>query len=149
MTLTPRLKVFIAAGLGILVLLALLWSWRATRTVPEDDQAHRVLQGENNVLREQNAKLRKEFSDAFAKGEAVEMERDGLRADLERFGKQTAAGIEAQKQAAENYEKQLADIDVDLPKWARCKRYCASRAAAGYPCKPDDESYCKLRYFGE
>lgn len=142
MTITLRTKIIAAAVMGLAILLAGLWTWGSTKATPEDDQFHKVLEGENNVLREQNIKLRKDFAEAFAKGEAVEMERDGLRADLERFGKQTAAGVEAQKQAALNYEKQLVDIDADLPKWARCKRYCASRAAAGYACKPDIDTYC-------
>lgn len=143
-TATFKTKVVIVGILLLLIAVAVLWSCRDTRPQIEDENGYKILQGENNALREQNAQLRKEFDDAMAKGQALELERDGLRADLEKYGKQAAAGAEKQKEAAEQYEKDIAVIGIDIPKLVRCKRYCTNRAELGYPCKPNADAYCDI-----
>ena len=142
-TATLKTKVIIVVIIAILISVALLWSCRDTKPAIEDDQSYKVLEGENNQLREQNAGLRKEYEELILKGQALELERDGLRVELERFGKQAAEGVKIQKEAAELYEKEMGVINIDVPAVDRCKRYCSSRAELGYPCRPNLDTYCE------
>lgn len=137
-------KACIAAAIVILFFgtLAALWSWKGSPFVPEDSQEYKTLQGENNQLREENKGLR-------AETDAIKKERDGYQADLVKAGKLTADGIEKQKEATDNYAKDIATIGVDIPELDRCKRYCDSRANAGIPCRPDADAYCRLHGSGQ
>lgn len=147
-TATLKTKAVIVAFVLLLIAVAVLWSCRDTRPAIEDDNAYKALQGENNVLREQNVQLRASAAQHEAKAQALELERDGLRAELERFGKIAADGVQKQKEAAEQYEKDMAIIDVDISQLERCHRYCANRAELGYACKPNADAYCQKHYGG-
>ena len=144
--LSTKTKVVLAVFAILLIAVALFWSCYDTKPVIEDDNAYKVMQGENNILRQQNDALRQEKDALKSHGEALEKERDGLRAELEKFGKQAAAGVEKQKEAAQQYEKDIAVIGIDIPDMERCQRYCASRSAAGLPCQPNPDAYCRLHY---
>lgn len=138
-TATPRAKVVIAALILVPLILALLWSYKGKLFVPDDPNAYKVLEGENNQLREQNKVLR-------AEADAIKMERDGYKADLEKAGKLTADGVQKQKDAVDNYEQEITAIGVDIPVMERCRRYCTSRANSGIPCPGGSDAYCKLYY---
>lgn len=139
---TLKTKVLIALPIVFVVALLCVWTFKGGLWVPEDPNAYKVLEGENNVLREQNKSLR-------AEADAIKMERDGYRADLEKAGKLTADGIEKQKEATDQYAKDIATIGVDIPVMDRCMRYCDSRAGAGYPCRPTPADYCRVHYGGQ
>lgn len=132
----------IAVILLFAVALASVWSFGGKLFVPEDSNAYKVLEGENNVLREENKGLR-------AEAEAIKMERDGYQADLQKAGKLTEDGIQKQKEATEDYAKQLTVIGVDIPELERCQRYCTSRANAGIACRPNADAYCQLHGSGQ
>ncbi len=145
-TATLRTKVLIIAPLLFVALLTAFWTFKGSLWVPEDSNEYKRLQGQNDQLREQNVELRKSYEDSIAHGQALELQRDGLAADLEKYGQQAKDGIKKQEEATLQYEKDVAIIGIDMPAMARCERYCVSRADAGYPCKPTADAYCKLRY---
>jgi hypothetical protein len=147
-TATFKTKAVIIALIVILVSVALLWSCRDTKPEIEDDAKYQELAGQNTILREENAKLRNSAQDLMLKGQAVELERDGLRAELEKFGRQAAEGVKIQEKAAEVYAQETDTIYVNLPAIDRCKRYCSTRAELDpkYGCKPNIDEYCTKRY---
>ena len=134
---TLRTKVLIIAPLLFVALLTAFWTFKGSLWVPEDSDDYKRLQGQNDQLREQNKELRIE-------AEAIKKERDGYQADLQKAGKLTEEGIQKQKEATEEYAKELTIIGVDIPELERCQRYCGKRADAGLPCRPDINTYCRL-----
>jgi len=142
-TATPRTKFVIVALAASLIAAAFFFSGKDTRPAIEDDDAYKALQGENNLLREQNTGLRKEYEAAIAKGQTLELERDALENELKRFGVKAAEGVKLQQEAAIQFEKDTAEIGIDIPPVDRCLRYCSHRAESGFPCRPNLETYCK------
>ena len=111
------------------------------------DKAVAQKQAEIDAIKKQNAQLLEEAKKAYALGEAKELERDAAYRELEKYGAAARAAVEAQKEAAKEYEADKNRIAVDVPVYQRCKDLCAERAEVGYPCKPSVESYC-ARYSG-
>lgn len=147
---TLSLKGKVVLSLIVIVIggTAFFWSCRSTIPTWHSESDYKAKEGENNILREENAALRKERDDLKAKGDAKDLLIDGLNADLAKFSKQAADGAKAQQEAADQYEKDTAIIGIDIPKLERCQRYCFNRAGLGYPCKPDTATYCS-RYAGQ
>lgn len=114
--------------------------WRFSKTVA----AQKV---DIDKLTKENERLMGEIKKAFALGEAKELERDAAYAELEKYGAQARAAVEAQKEAAKEYESDKVGITVDIPLFDRCKKYCSDRAELGYGCKPNAVVYCE-RYAG-
>lgn len=106
------------------------------------DKAVAAEQAEIKRISEENAQLREEMKKAYALGEAKELERDAAYAELEKYGAAAKAAVEAQKVAAEEYEKDKNAIAVDVPLHQRCLDLCRERAELGYGCKPNADTYC-------
>jgi hypothetical protein len=139
------------AGIALLVLVVLLiWFSDAIGGQVErfnrwrHDKAIAAEQAEIKRLKDENAKLLQEAKTAYALGAAKELERDAAYAELEKYGAQARAAVEAQKEAAEEYAKNQADIAADVPMHVRCNDLCRARQEIGKPCPA---SYCD-RYIG-
>jgi hypothetical protein len=110
--------------------------WRFSRTVAAQ-------QAEIKKIQDENTKLTDEIKKAYALGEAKELERDAAYAELAKYGAAAKAAIEAQKEAAKQYEIDKNNIALDVPLFQRCKNLCAERAELGYGCKPNADAYCQ------
>jgi hypothetical protein len=141
---------YLKALIGVVVLVLLIWfkdsigggiekfnRWRFDKAIAQE-------QAEIKKLKDENAKLLEEAKKAYALGEAKELERDAAYAELEKYGAQARAAVDAQKKAAEEYAKDQADIAIDVPLHVRCLDLCRERAELGYGCKPSAEDYCRV-----
>lgn len=147
---------WILAGVAALVLLIVgIWFKDAIGGQVENfnrwqhDKAIAAERQEIQRLTDENAKLLQEAKTAYALGSAKELEADALYAELAKYGAGAKAAAEAQKKASEEYEKNKAAIDIDVPLFERCKNLCSERAEVGYGCRPSPEDYCRRYSTGQ
>jgi hypothetical protein len=114
--------------------------WRFQRAVAEQ-------RAETDKVKAENVKLLAEMKQVYALGQAKELERDAAYAELAKYGEAAKKAVEAQQEAAKQYEADQSAIAVDISLFKRCHNLCASRAEVGYPCKPNPDAYCS-KYAG-
>lgn len=111
--------------------------WRHDKAIAAEREEIQRLTDENKFLLASAKK-------AFAFGEAKGLEADALYVELAKYGAAAKAAAEAQKKASDEYEKEVANINVDVSLLDRCRALCSERTKVGYPCKPSAEDYCRV-----
>lgn len=98
----------------------------------EYEERDKAKQREVDQLKGEIQQLQKELA-------PLAKEKEGLKADLEKFGNAGHAAVEKREEATRVYEEELNTI-ANSDDCALCQRVCTDRVALGYrPCAPD---YC-------
>jgi hypothetical protein len=148
-TFWPRVIIVVALAL-LLWFFAVkpVYFWLTAVPAPTDHSGEIAkLEGEKAALKAENEKLRKERDSAMQAAEVEKAARVKFAEDVAKGAVTVKQGADIQKKAVENYEKEIEQINVDVPVDQRCFDTCAARARLGaiYACKPDPAAYCNAR----